>query len=121
MGFLQENLRWRIKSQEDVPIRALGRATSQMVHALLSNRKHPICHFGSGRYFTQQIVWSAGSGYTFVSLMFLQGPYFSTEGGPGTPQGKILVRTLVFFFFFVITYEYCWVQNNKVVVTVEFM
>ena len=26
--------------------------------------------------------------------MFLQGPYFSAEGGPGTPQDKILVRTL---------------------------
>ena len=29
--------------------------------------------------------------------MFLQSPYFSTEGAPGTPQGKILVRTLQYW------------------------
>ena len=29
MGFLQENLRWHIKSQEDVPIRVQRHAMSQ--------------------------------------------------------------------------------------------
>ena len=98
MGFPQENLRWHIESQEDAPIRAQGRAMSQTVHALLSNRKHPICHFGSGRYFTQQIVWSAGSGYTFVPLMFLQGPYFSTEGPWDSSRQNAGENTGVFFF-----------------------
>ena len=41
-----------------------------------------------------------------------RGPWDSSRQNPGENTGG---------FFFVITYEYCWVQNNKVVVTVEFM
>ena len=58
----------------------------RLVHASLSNRKHPVHFIRSGKYFTWQIIWSASSGYTFLPLL--------NKGGPGTPQGKILVRTL---------------------------
>ena len=40
----------------------------------------------------RSLIWSAGSGYIFLPL--LTGPLFLNRGGSGTPQGKILVRTL---------------------------
>ena len=57
----------------------------RLVHASLLNRKHPVGFIRSGKYFTWQIIWSTSSGYTFLPLL--------NRGDPGTPQGKILVRT----------------------------
>ena len=62
------------------------RTLQRLVHALLSNRKHPVHHIGSGRYF----IWSGGS---LCPPNVLTGPLFLNRGDPGTPQGKILVRT----------------------------
>ena len=64
-----------------------------LVHASLSNPKHSIRHIGSGRCTSRNrsLIWSAGS---LCPPDVLTGAPISQQGGPWTPQGKILVRTL---------------------------
>ena len=61
----------------------------RLVHALLSNRKHPIHHIGSGRYSCNRSL--GGRAQWFFVLCppnVATGPLFLNRGVPGTPQAK---------------------------------
>ena len=58
------------------------RTLQRLVHASLSNHKHPIRHIGSGYSSNWSLILECRlSGYLyFAPLIFLQGPCFSTDG-----------------------------------------
>ena len=70
----------------------------RLVHALLSNGKHPICHIGSGRYSCNRSLGVQEKWFFILCPPnVLTGPLFLNRGVPGTPlklKDKILVRTL---------------------------
>ena len=69
----------------------------RLVHALLSNRKHPIHHVGSGRYSRNRSLGVRAQWFFILCPPnVLTGPLFLNRGVPGTPKlkDKILVRTL---------------------------
>ena len=66
-----------------------ARTLQRLVYALLSNRKHPIHHTGSGRYSCNRSLGvQAQWFFALCPPNVVTGPLFLNRGVPGTSQAK---------------------------------